>query len=71
MVGVVNWDFTIDEYGNPVLIEGNMRLGGIWVFQMAHGKGAFGDKTSEILEWVKIMKQSSPSDRKCMLFGKI
>ena len=48
-----------------------MRLGGIWVFQMAHGKGAFGDKTSEILEWVKIMKQSSPSDRKCMLFGKI
>lgn len=68
-VGVVNWDFTIDESGNPVLIEGNMCLGGIWVFQMAHGKGAFGENTSEILEWIKLMKKTPVSKRSGMLYG--
>lgn len=58
-VGVINWDFTIDEVGDPILIESNILGGGIWLFQMAHGKGPFGDKTEEILRWVKIMKKTS------------
>jgi hypothetical protein len=51
-VGVVNWDFTIDESGEPVLIEANMKndvqAGSIWLPQMAHGKGAFGENTASI-----------------------
>ena len=56
-VGCINWDLTIDENGNIVLIEGNMRNGSIWHPQMANGKSAFGDNTERILEIVKENKK--------------
>jgi len=68
-IGVVNWDFTIGEDGDIILIEGNMRSGGIWVFQMAHGVGPFGDKTIEILQWTKKMKHLSLPQRALHTFG--
>lgn len=69
-IGVINWDMTIDEDGNPVLIEANINGGGIWVFQEAHGKGPFGEDTEEILQWLKFMKNVKYADRKKYLFGK-
>ena len=52
-VGVIDWDFTIDVNGDPVLIEGNLFGGGVWLVQMAHGVGAFGDQTARILEIIR------------------
>jgi hypothetical protein len=62
-IGCINWDFTIDEQGNPILIELNIRGGGIWVFQMAHGCGIFGERTPEILRWMRLMKHTKMSKR--------
>ncbi len=69
-IGIINWDFTIDELGNPVLIEANVMNGGIWIIQMAHGKSAFGDKTPEILRWMNFVKKHKYEDRKKYLFGR-
>ena len=56
-IGCCNWDFTIDITGTPMLIEANMNNGkqggGIWLIEMAHGVGAFGDNTAEILQWLR------------------
>lgn len=69
-IGCVNWDFTIDESGNPVLIEANILGGSIWLFQMAHGCSVFGDKTPEILRWIRLMKKTKASERNKFSFGK-
>lgn len=63
-IGVVNWDFTIDADGEPVLIEANTKGGSIWLPQMAHGVGAFGERTEEVLQWLRFMKKLSPNQRK-------
>lgn len=62
-VGLFNWDFTIDKEGEPVLIEANCNGCSVWLPQMAHGVGAFGDKTVEVLQWLRFMKQMKPKDR--------
>lgn len=62
-LGVVNWDFTLDEAGNPLLLEANTRWGGIWAIQISHGCGLFGDKTAEILRWLREMKSKKLSER--------
>lgn len=62
-IGVVNWDFTMGEDEEPVLIEANLFAGGIWIFQMAWGKGPFGDKTEEILRWIREQKSFLGSRR--------
>lgn len=63
-LGSYNWDFTIDEEGEPVLIEVNVNGGGIWVIQMAHGKGPFGENTEDVLKWIRKMKSLKVSERK-------
>lgn len=62
-IGVVNWDFTIDAEGEPILIEANTKGGSIWLPQMAHGVGAFGDRTAEVLQWLRFMKKLSSNQR--------
>lgn len=57
-LGVVSWDFTLDEEGIPVLIESNLKSGSVWLFQMSHGCGPFGERTAEILEWLKLMRKT-------------
>lgn len=53
-VGVVNWDFTIDSHGDPIIIEANMNLGGsIWLSEMANGCGPFGERLEPILRWIR------------------
>lgn len=62
-IGIINWDFTIDKDGNPVLIEANTKFGSIWLPELVHGKGAFGEKTAEILRWIRFMDGVNPEDR--------
>ena len=66
-VRIVNWDFTIDQDGEPILIEANMKndvqAGSIWLPQMAHGKGAFGENTAKILQYLRKAKKKPLSKR--------
>lgn len=49
----VNWDLCVDEEGNTVLIECNMRCGSIWLFQNAWGKSVFGADTEYMAALIK------------------
>ncbi len=69
-VGAINWDFTLNEENMPVLIEANMHSGGIWLAQMAHGCGVFGERTEEILRWIGKMEKLKPDERRKYAFGK-
>ena len=70
-IGVYNWDFTIDEEGIPVLIEANCLGGSIWLSEMAHGRGAFGNLTPDILRWINKMKYTPVEKRKFYRYGRI
>lgn len=52
-IGIVSWDFTVDEAGQPVLIEANLRGQGVWFPQIIHGAGLFGDRTGAVLRQVQ------------------
>lgn len=58
-----NWDFTINKEGEPILIEANCTGGSCWLPQMAHGTGPFGERTEEVLQWLRFMKKLKPVDR--------
>ncbi|MCM1263705.1 MAG: hypothetical protein NC313_13420 [Butyrivibrio sp.] len=68
-VGVVNWDFTLNEEGEPVLIEGNMRKGSIWLIEEAHGCGAFGNDTGMVLNWLRQMRTTKINKRNQINYG--
>lgn len=68
-VGAINWDFSINEEGKPILIEVNINGGSVWLFQMAHGRGAFGDETAEVLQWLRKVKKMNRKEREQHLFG--
>lgn len=69
MVGMVYWDFTIDTEGEPVLIECNIFNGTIYAIQMTHGLPAFGDRTAEVLQWIRKMKHAPYNKRVDYAFG--
>lgn len=52
-VGCINWDLTLDSNEDVMLVEANMRYGSIWLIQMAHGVGCFGENTEKILQFIK------------------
>ena len=52
-IGIVSWDFTVDDTDNVVVIEANIRGQSIWFPQIVHGKGAFGEHTKEVLSVIK------------------
>ena len=68
-IGIASWDFTLDDVGDPVLIEANLAGGSIWLIQMAHGRPFFGERTEEILQWIRAMKKLKPEERYDHLFG--
>ena len=70
-LGVVNWDFTIDQNGKPVLVEANTRSGSIRGGQMLRGHGMFGEKTPEILRWMRFMRSIKSTERIKYSFGKM
>ena len=53
---LVSWDVAIDKEGNPVLVEANMRKGGINFHQFNNGP-LFGDLTERVLDEVYKKKQ--------------
>ena len=69
-LGVVHWDFTIDQAGDPVLLEANTWGTSIQLLQRPRGCGAFGDRTAEILRWMRKMKRLNPADRYRHAFGR-
>ena len=69
--GSVGWDFTINEAGEPVLIEANLSAASLWLFEMSRGVGVFGDKTEEVLRWIRFMKETKLRDRTKFAFGKM
>lgn len=62
-IGIINWDFTLDENNDPLLIEMNIRGGSIDMCQKTHGEGAFGNNTEEILQWIKKMEKLNKVQR--------
>jgi hypothetical protein len=70
-VGSINWDFTIGADGSPIVIEANMEGGSIWLSEMAHGCSPFGERTSEVLRWINLMKRTPASQRYKYQFGKM
>lgn len=70
-LGMINWDFTIDNTGTPVLIEANTRGGSVWLIEIAHGCCAFGDRMPEILEWIRQQKALRKSSRRWTYFGQM
>lgn len=70
-MGVIHWDFTINENGEPVLIEGNMVNTSVQLIQRPSGQSAFGEDTAEILQWVRLMKKTKKSKRAKYLYGKM
>lgn len=68
-LGFVGWDFTVDEAGEPLVIEANTMWGSVWLSQMANGVPAFGDDTDEILQWLKFMNGIKPHERGNFRFG--
>lgn len=70
-IGVINWDFTIDERGKPILIEANTLGGSIWLSEIAHGKGAFGEYTADVLKWIQKMEHTNPKNRHKYTYGKM
>lgn len=51
-LGIVSWDFTLNEDNIPTLIEMNIRGGSCWLPQMVHGCGLFGENTADILKFI-------------------
>ena len=70
-VGLVHWDFTIDNIGEPVVIEANTLGTSIQLIQRPLGKGAFGERTEEILQWMSFMRKLNVNQRKKYAFGKM
>ncbi len=54
---LVSWDMSMDESGEPVLIEANMRKGGVSVHQFTNGP-MFGDLTQKVLSEVYLSKKA-------------
>lgn len=57
---LIHWDFSINEKGEPVLIEINIGKGGIFLLQYASGP-LFGELTDEILEEIFIKQNKGAS----------
>ena len=52
-VGIISWDFAINDKNEVVFIEANIRGQSVWICQMIHGKGAFEEQTKDILKLIK------------------
>lgn len=52
-VGMISWDVVVNDKNEVIIIEMNVLGQSVWLSQMAHGVGAFGENTADILKWVK------------------
>ncbi len=52
-LGFAGWDVVLDEHDNPIMIEVNLRWPGIQFEQLCTKTPLFGDRTDEVVEFVK------------------
>ena len=52
-LGMISWDAVVNDSGEVIIIEMNVLSQSVWLPQMAHGVGAFGENTADILKWVR------------------
>lgn len=52
-LGMISWDVVVNDSDEVVIIEMNVLGQSVWLPQMAHGVGAFGENTEDILSWVR------------------
>lgn len=52
LANLIAWDLTIDEEGNPIVVEINLDSGEIQFHQIYNGP-LFGERTNEVIEYVK------------------
>ena len=55
-IGIVSWDFTIDEDGNVVVVEANLKGQSVWFPQMLSGESLFGENTRDVIDYVRKKK---------------
>lgn len=49
-IGIISWDFTVDQDDNVVLVEANIKGQSVWFPQIVHGKGIFCEQTKSVLQ---------------------
>ena len=49
-IGIVGWDFSLNEEGKPILIEANFHGTGVWLPQICHGESLFRTNTENIIK---------------------
>lgn len=52
-VGLIGWDFTLDNNSNIVIIETNIQCPGISFVQYANGQSLFGENTEKMIRMLK------------------
>lgn len=52
-LGMISWDFTLNQDGVPTLIESNLFGQSVWLPQIAHGKSIFGENTLDMLKLIQ------------------
>lgn len=50
--GLISWDVTLNDKNQIVIVEMNIRAQSVWLPQITHGKGVFGENTEEILQYI-------------------
>ena len=63
-IGIINQDFTINQNGDPILIEWNTIWGSIRLVEMSHWKTVFWEDTAEILQRIHDMKKTKYTKRR-------
>jgi len=51
-LGMISWDVVVNDKNEVIIIEMNVKGQSVWLPQMAHGVGAFGDNTADVLKWI-------------------
>lgn len=59
MCAIAGWDISLDEFNNPILIEVNLNWPSTFP-QLCCGEPAFGDRTPEIIDYIKTVKKKNP-----------
>ena len=52
LCGIIGWDISLDEKNEPILIEANLTIPGVFGEQLCCGN-MFGDRTDEIIEYIQ------------------
>ena len=52
-IGMISWDIVVNDCNQVIVIEINVRGQSVWLSQMAHGVGAFGENTAAGLAWIR------------------